>query len=171
MSGLGGCPVPKWAKRWFRASSWWLTDGRSPIRSLPKTRLHIGFGGRISMKGKAGVISVHICFRRRVDEKPLRCGCKFALLLAHAWPSFPSDPRGFSPNQGHCAVQYKGGCQVIKHENERPAFSLSLTPIHSLRHRLVRSRQYACQDVAPMSAPPYPLQVPYHRTCRHPHNI
>ena len=32
-----------------------------PIRSLPKTRLHIGFRGRISTKGKAGVITVHIC--------------------------------------------------------------------------------------------------------------
>ena len=41
-----------------------------------------------------------------------------------------------------------GPAQVIKHEIEGPAFSLSLTPIHSLRHRLVRSRQYAYQDVA-----------------------
>ena len=31
--------------------------------------------------------------------------------------------------------------QVIQHEIAGPAFSLSLTPIHSLRHRLVRSRQ------------------------------
>ena len=29
------------------------TDGRSPIRSLPKTRLHIGFRERISRKGKS----------------------------------------------------------------------------------------------------------------------
>ena len=36
-----------------------------------------------------------------------------------------------------------GLAQVIKHEIAGPAFSLSLTPIHSLRHRLVRSRQYA----------------------------
>ena len=38
---------------------------------------------------------------------------------------------------------FKGVAQVIKHEIAGPAFSLSLTPIHSLRHRLVRSRQYA----------------------------
>ena len=42
----------------------------------------------------------------------------------------------------------KGPAQLIKHEIGGPAFSLSLTPIHSLRHRLVRSRQYAYQDVA-----------------------
>ena len=37
----------------------------------------------------------------------------------------------------------KGVGQVIKQEIGGPAFSLSLTPIHSLRHRLVRSRQSA----------------------------
>ena len=42
----------------------------------------------------------------------------------------------------------KGLAQVIKHENEGPAFSLSLTKVHSLRHRLVRSRQSAHEDVA-----------------------
>ena len=39
-----------------------------------------------------------------------------------------SPPLPFSP---------KGGARVIKQENGGPAFSLSLTPIHSLRHRLV----------------------------------
>ena len=38
-----------------------MTDGRSPIRSLPKTRLNTGYRGKIRMKGKAGVSTVHIC--------------------------------------------------------------------------------------------------------------
>ena len=42
----------------------------------------------------------------------------------------------------------KGGCQVIKHAFGGPLAALSLTPMHSLRHRLVRSRQYAEGDVA-----------------------
>ena len=41
-----------------------------------------------------------------------------------------------------------GLAQVIKHEIAGPALSLSLTPIHSLRHRLVRSRQYGEGSVA-----------------------
>ena len=46
------------------------------------------------------------------------------------------------------AASVKGVAQVIKHENQGPAFSLSLTPMYSLRHRLVRSRQYASGSVA-----------------------
>ena len=38
---------------------------------------------------------------------------------------------------------YKGVGQVIKHEIAGTLAALSLTPMHSLRHRLVRSRQYA----------------------------
>ena len=37
----------------------------------------------------------------------------------------------------------KGVAQVIKHENEGTLAALSLTPMHSLRHRLVRSRHHA----------------------------
>ena len=38
--------------------------------------------------------------------------------------------------------------QLIRREIGGPLAALSLTPMHSLRHRLVRSRQYAYQDVA-----------------------
>ena len=41
------------------------------------------------------------------------------------------------------AVLHKGVAQLIRHEKGGPLAALSLTPIHSLRHRLVRSRQYA----------------------------
>ena len=56
--------------------------------------------------------------------------------------------RGFGLLGDTAAYTRKGPAQVIKHEIGGPAFSLSLTPIHSLRRRLVRSRQYAYQDVA-----------------------
>ena len=45
-------------------------------------------------------------------------------------------------------LQTKGLAQVIKHENQGTLAALSLIPIHSLRHRLVRSRQSAHEDVA-----------------------
>ena len=38
--------------------------------------------------------------------------------------------------------------QLIRREIGGPLAALSLTPMHSLRHRLVRSRQYAEGDVA-----------------------
>ena len=45
--------------------------------------------------------------------------------------------------EGGCVS--KGVAQVpwIRNLRTTPVFSLNLTPIHSLRHRLVRSRQYA----------------------------
>ena len=60
-------------------------------------------------------------------------------------PAFAMDATGFfgrylfTVKHGYAT----GPAHLIKREIAGPAFSLSLTPIHSLRHRLVRSRQYA----------------------------
>ena len=65
-----------------------------------------------------------------------------------AWPTGSTVGAEALRDEEILAAADKGGARVIKHEIAGPAFSLSLTPIHSLRHRLVRSRQSASQDVA-----------------------
>ena len=85
---------------------------------------------------------------RRVPGSVLRGCCVLALREAVTRRLLSTTCSG-SVEQFHRAVFARAGrglrglAQVIKHEIAGPAFSLSLTKVHSLRHRLVRSRQYA----------------------------
>ena len=63
MSGLGGCPVPKWAKRMVPGMLMMVDRWKVPDQIASEDPAAIGYRGRIRMKGKAGVIAVHICPR------------------------------------------------------------------------------------------------------------
>ena len=56
--------------------------------------------------------------------------------------------RTYSVEPGERASRsFKGVAQIAQQAIAGPLAALSLTPMHSLRHRLVRSRQSAHEDV------------------------
>jgi len=90
----GGCPVPTWAKRMVPCIIMMVDRWKVPDQIASEDPPTIGYRGRIRMKGKAGVITVHICFCRRP-----RCRCLFLTSSSgHAAarlsePTRPSTPR------------------------------------------------------------------------------
>ena len=129
--GEGRVLVTQWRSRWPVTERWRQKKAQTVIamreRGWHRRDMMVMSGAQCShLLGKGGVSLAAV---------QLSSGCCILVVTevrAH-----------LVTGEGEVPVVIKGVARLIKHEIAGPAFSLSLTPMHSLRHRLVRSRQSA----------------------------